>query len=224
VHRKLFVSLTLVAPLTLVLLTAAPAGAISVPTVPASPVPVPPVALSPPPLPSLPTVTSPVATLPAVTLPAPLPPLSNVIDTVVGLSAPPAAAVLPSPPAPATLSLPPIASTLVRTADASTSGTGAGLQGPPTARVPDSTGRAMGSVTGVAPEVAKVPARRVADRRGRRAEPPEPTPQSRDGFFGWFGLFTAITGRDILRMLHLGLAALCVGLISMIAARVLRPA
>lgn len=45
-----------------------------------------------------------------------------------------------------------------------------------------------------------------------------------DRYFGWFGLFTAFTGRDILRMLHLALAALCVGLLSMIAARVLCPA
>jgi hypothetical protein len=234
VHRKPFVSLALVAPVTLVILTAAPAGALSVPTVPVSPAPVPPVALSPlplppPPLPALPlaplpAATSPVATLPAVTLPAPPLPLSDVTDTVVDLLAPPAAPVVPSAPPPATLGLPPIGSTLARTATASTSGTGAGLQGPSTARVPDSTGRASASAMGVARKVANAPARRVAARRGLRAEAPDPTTRSRDRFFGWFGLFTAITGRDILRMLHLGLAALCVGLVSMVAARVLRPA
>jgi hypothetical protein len=51
------------------------------------------------------------------------------------------------------------------------------------------------------------------------------TTQPRGYYFGWFGLFMAFTGRDIVGMLYLAVAALCVGAGTMVAARhVVRPA
>src|SRR3989442_233764 len=90
-----------------------------------------------------------------------------------------------------------------------------------------STDRPAASATpaGVRP-AADVSGRRVVARPSVQSGPElVSTTQPRGYYFGWFGLFMAFTGRDIVGMLHLALAALCVGVGSMVAARrVLRPA
>jgi hypothetical protein len=75
-------------------------------------------------------------------------------------------------------------------------------------------------------QAAGVPGRRVSTPRIVRGEPVlASTTRPLGRYFGWFGLYMAFTGRDILGLLHLAVAALCVGLGTTVAARrLLRPA
>jgi hypothetical protein len=238
-HRRLFVSLALVGPLTVVLLTASPAGALSVPTASLPPAPVLPVALPspslpalphlPPPslpaLPQLPPSTSPAVTLPAVTLPAPQLPLSDVTDTIADLVAPLAPPVTPTVATPAALGLPPAVSTPVHAAaadvGASTPGSGAALPAQATAGGPASAGT---PTPGIPRPRVDAPARRDGARQGLRPDPRVSRSRTRGGFFGWFGVFMPFTGRDILEMVRLAVVVLCVGFASMVAARLPRSA
>jgi len=225
VQRKLVFSLALVGPLTAVLLTASPASALALPTLPVPTLPVPTV-------PALPDATSLADELPSVTLPPAPPPGTAVTDTIKGVSAP-VRASLP-PPADSTSGLraePSGRAPAARSADAgsgaSARGTGAASSAPSSGGQPASTDRPAASATpaGVRP-AADVSGRRVVARPSVQSGPElVSTTQPRGYYFGWFGLFMAFTGRDIVGMLHLALAALCVGVGSMVAARrVLRPA
>jgi hypothetical protein len=238
-HRKLVFSLALVGPLAAVLLTAPAAGALPlpplpVPTVPTLPIAPPQLPLPQPPLPPLPPLPVPIATPPAVTAPvvsAPVPqlPLTDVTDTIVGLLAPPTVPAAPSAPATVTLGLPPTGSPAARTAndESAARGTGAGAQAQSAGGEPVSSDTStVSAAPGLTRQVAGVPGRRVSARQSVRGEPVlVSTARPRGNYFGWFGLFMPFTGRDLFGMLHLALAALCVGLASMLAARRLpRPA
>ena len=224
-HRKLVFSLALVGPMAAVLLTARrrrsplplpPLPPLPVPTAPALPLPQ--VPLPPLPLPPLPITTPPAGTVPAVPAPAPQLPLTDVTDTIVGLLAPPSVPAAPSAPAAVTAGLPPAGSPAARTANdnpgAGTRASGAGAQAQSASGEPSASDPPTVSATPrLTRRVAGVPGRRVIARQSVRGEPVlVSTTRPRGSYFGWFGLFMAFTGRDILGMLQVALAALCVGL------------
>lgn len=244
-HRKLVLLLALVGPLTVVLLAAPSAGALplpplAVPTVPvapllAAPLPQVPLPQLPLPLPTAPSpsVVSPAVTLPAVTLSPPQLLAPGATGTVADVLAPPTAQLpAPSAPTPGPPALSRAGSARTADAGAGASAQGAGAQGTGAGSQPRSSGggpASVGNPTASAPApprpFAGVSGRRVSARQNVAGEPAlVSTTQPRGYYFGWFGLFMAFTGRDILGMLHLAVVALCVGLGSMVAARhMLRP-
>ena len=62
--------------------------------------------------------------------------------------------------------------------------------------------------------------RRVDARPRERGGPvPASTSRPRSVYFGWFGMFMALTGRNIVAVLRVAVAALCTGLASTLVAR-----
>ena len=191
-HRRLVGTLALVGAFTVVLLAAPPAGALLVPGVPGLPVP-----------------------------PTQLP-LSNVTDTITDLLAPPAPAA-PAVPTPGTQSLPSMGATSARSGAASDD-PGTGTPGNP------QTGSAtVAPASAAKPTATAAPGvQRRAVRSGRRVDArprerggpvPASTSRPRSVYFGWFGMFMALTGRDIVAVLRVAVAALCTGLASTLVAR-----
>jgi hypothetical protein len=155
-------------------------------------------------------------------------PRSDVTDTITDLLATQAPEA-PAVPAPGAPGLAATGSPTVRTAAADDSGAD-------TSRNP-SAGFSTGEPTPAGKPTASVAPdlhRRVVGRSGRRVDArprargvlaPVSTGRPRSEYYGWFGLFMALTGRDIVTVVRVALAALCTGLAAMVAARrLLRPA